>query len=269
MNFVLGGRDCLPRGMPRFENQTHLASHGKWAPYLQSVYYKLPDRYPLCLADVDLFDRRLLTKLGLWADFPQESRRRCPRRIGDAYWHANREPPWMLRNGRILPDATKVVPNHTWVEVMRRSRSSQARPAFEAKGMWFGVNVGTGIWFNTGRTIVFTTHGAAFEHFNASWETDMAERAAAAGYDTVQFLHGDGIVSACCQRFGLHASCEGLEFVATKLVGSNVACPDPRSLRSEWEAARPCRCTETVHGSTADASDPHANYLNCQPMETL
>ena len=52
--------------------------------------------------------------------------------------------------------------------------------------MWFAVASGTGVWLNLGRTIAFRHHGEGFKHFNASWETDMAVHARAAGYDTIQ-----------------------------------------------------------------------------------
>ena len=75
------------------------------------------------------------------------------------------------------------LPNHTWVEVTRRARSWES--GYERHGMWFSVAGGTGVWFNTGRTIAFDHHHQGFKYFGAQWETDLAVNALAAGYDTV------------------------------------------------------------------------------------
>jgi hypothetical protein len=87
-----------------------------------------------------------------------------------AYWQHSTEPDWILYLQRFKTESEKPRQSHTWLEVQHRSRSRSS--GFEKKGMSFGVQPGTGIWVNIGKTIVFQYHHDAFKFFNASWEID-------------------------------------------------------------------------------------------------
>lgn len=135
--------------------------------------------------------------------------------------------------------------------------------------MWFAMSAGTGVWFNLGRTISFNEHGDAFAHFDIAGaeENQLAPRARAAGYDTVQFLKGDSSVTPCCTKLGLGALCQGFtEFVSTRLNGTFPCGGDDSQsfFRAGWNATRPCECSEANVGPTADPTDASANYINCK-----
>ena len=71
--------------------------------------------------------------------------------------------------------------NDTWIEVLRYS----ADPG--QMGFWMFYAPGSGIRFHLGRTIAFLDHNQAGQHLGAKSAIQIAERALALGYDSVQF----------------------------------------------------------------------------------
>ena len=61
-------------------------------------------------------------------------------------------------------------------------------------GYWSYVTVGSGLFLDTGNTLVFADHAPAFAHFglpavNTGNFRPLVAKALAAGYDTIQFTH--------------------------------------------------------------------------------
>ena len=288
--------DCHPGGLPRFASREDLAAHAQWRRYFQAVYGELPDAgsFPLCISQLSRLYTALLFELNI--ALPPASYDLCERDGASLRaWSYCAEPPWMLYLLHYKP-VRKPLPSHTWVEVTHRARTWAS--GYERYGMWFSVAGGTGVWYNTGRTIAFDHHHEGFKHFGAAWETDMAQNASAAGFDTVQFLYGDDQPHPCCTSLGelpdsnlvltpsedhglnqsrlrlsllegLNTSCFGLEFVATRPIGLH-ACGAPNGstsdFRAGWDASRPCACTEDNVGRTNSRfeADRYVGYINCK-----
>jgi len=86
----------------------------------------------------------------------------CPDQPGDGYVSNNKyQPPWAFWIWHPPPFGVRGrgIPANTWVEV---SHMAQGR---ESAGAWFMFSMGSGIWFNVGRTAVFYDHAAAHERF--------------------------------------------------------------------------------------------------------
>jgi hypothetical protein len=247
----MNATSCAARGLPRFTQPHEL---GPWRDYFVRVYGEAPPRYPLCVADFHLLYTQALP--------PLRMRRACV--DADAPLRSvvpAKEPPWTLRVGIRRPPTP--VPSDTWIEVTHRSRSW--RSGFERRGMWFGLVSGSGVWIHTGRTRWFWNHRDAFRHFGATWENDLATRAAAQGVDTLQFLHCDGIPDACCRKLGMGPCCGGFEILVTRLNGTLACGGDTNAFRAGWHAEKPCVCREGRNrGSTADPADPMATYTHCE-----
>jgi len=247
-------------GLPIFRSP-HLIE-GAWRTYFLRVYGEVPEHeseYPICVgADLSFLYAGLLKELNI--TLPKLDVCAKPPALSQV---PAREPPWAVklvtRAHRQQP-----YPNSSWIEVMHRGRNSGR---WELNGMWFGITSGTGVWLNAGRTIAFEGHGDAFQWFKTTargfQENDLALKARKAGYDTIQFLRCDGIMDACCRRLNLGACCGGFEIMTTYSHGRS-ACGSVAMFRAGWNASRPCACSEKIRGSTMDAGDPVAGYLNCQ-----
>jgi hypothetical protein len=267
--------------LPRFDNASdlHHARAGNWSAYFAAVYGELPaSSFPLCVADLKFFYSDVLSKHGLM--FPADAENSCPQGQPEDRpwtWSHSKEPPWTL-SLLVLPTLQRPnvpVPHDTWVEVAHRSRSYES--GWERDGMWFYITKGSGVWFNTGRTIAFGDHSEGFKHFGVSAENDLAAAARAKGIDSVQFTNCDGIQDSCCSAIGAGPCCGGRhEFQATRLVG-NYACgtkaPQEQEeeeaqdvFRSGWDASAKCTCDEKNWGTTADPGDPWAKYVNCESL---
>jgi len=144
-----------------------------------------------------------------------------------------------------------------WVEIMREKDPF----GDEHKGAWFLYAKGSGIYFNTGKTISFDEHKDGYTHFKVHsgiYNEVMSENAAAQGYDTIQFLkHQDHVNYPCATKD--HIPFMNIEIVGVKMVGT-YACVNPSGrdvLRAGWGASRPCIC------------DNKQSFTNCQNVPTL
>lgn len=249
---------CEAKNLLKFENHTSLIQ-SPWRNYFHDVYHELPNEYPVCLADFDSFYVNTLKKYNLL--FPKIYKNKCGPNENIVYWQHSTEPDWIIHLQRFKKESDKPQKSNTWLEVQHRSRSRSS--GFEKNGMWFGVQSGTGIWVNLGKTIVFRYHHDAFKYFNASWENDMAVNAGLAGYDSIQFTACDGFTSPCCRKYKRGPCCTGFEFVHTRFSGSEKACMHP--LRAGWNATKICTCLENgSYGRTNDPSDNRAKFINCR-----
>ena len=291
--------DCRPGGLLHFATRQELDAHPQWRRYFEAVYGELPgvSSFPLCISQLSRLYTALLFELNI--TLPPASYDLCERDEAAGAvraWSYSAEPPWMIYLLHYKP-VRKPLPSHTWVEVTHRARTLAS--GYERHGMWFSVAGGTGVWFNTGRTIAFDHHHEGFKHFGAAWETDMAQNASAAGFDTVQFLYGDDQPHPCCDKLGecpalklllnqlaapvpapvpvqlisllagLGTQCFGLEFVATRMTGLH-ACGALNGsnvdFRAGWDASRLCACTEDNVGRTNSRfeADRYVGYVNCK-----
>lgn len=246
------------RGMPCFPTKQSLVSDARWKKYFKKVYGELPSTYPICVSQLSLFYSSFAKSLNL--SLPASQYDICDREDRRRSWSMSVLPSWtqyILHYDVPRPP----LPHNTWVEVSHHSRSW--KNGFERQGMWFSAAGGSGVWFNTGRTIAFRQHHDAFHFFQSHWETDLAVNARSAGYDTIQFTLGDSLSHKCCKKLGLQPNCFGLELMSTRLTG-NYACGGKgasSALRSGWNAQRSCVCTED--NVDISRSGKPSGYINC------
>mgnify|MGYP006145097855 FL=1 len=141
-------------------------------------------------------------------------------------------------------------PSNTIVEV------SHHKDPFgdEHHGMWFLYGKGSGVFLQLGMTKIFNEHDDAEKFFGAQGNEDMCQKAAAKGYDSIQFLrHVDHVNYPCAK--GIGAAWMNMEIVATKLVGSypcGQAQGTATELRAGWNGNKPCKC---------DPNNPNTNCV--------
>lgn len=230
---------------PIFNSQEELVSAG-WGPYFMAMYGEIPTtRYPICVGSFWYLNQGVMSKLGMRGP----GFKRCPGSAGDAYiennvwqkpgdawiWH----PPPFGINGHGLP-------SDTWIEVTHHVSLR------ETVGSWFMFSAGSGIWLNTGKTIIFQDHPESYHSFCPTWPckgrdyVTMSAEAARLGYTTVQFLRHPDVQWKC--KMGVM----NIEIVHVGLTGGG-SCPGNANVfRTGWNADKPCQC------------DHRSQYLNCK-----
>jgi len=146
----------------------------------------------------------------------------------------------------------------TWLEVIHEKDPF----GDEHFGAWMMYAKGSGVWFNTGKTKAFAEHQDAYNYFTLPAGTqhpneDMSKAAAAAGYDSVQFVRHKDHVNYPCDTG--NTGNPGFPYLAVEIVGVKLkgtgACAKTKGqLRSGWKASQPCTC------------QGHKTYLNCKEM---
>lgn len=157
------------------------------------------------------------------------------------------------------PGLESGLPSRSKVEVTHRSdrkyfkwaansfKKNSAKITNQDAGMWFYLAPGSGIFLDLGRTIVFEDHDKASRKFgckrgckSACLAECFTKRAAAQGYDTVQFT-------------ARHESLLKYEIMDTRVQKQKGGCPatDNPRFTSGWDGTRPCHC------------DPSSLKLNC------
>jgi hypothetical protein len=230
-----------------------------WGAYYTSVYGGLPDTYPLDTSSNWLLYDGALIKAKV-VSIPAATS--CPRVAQDRYTTNDEyQPPLVSWIWHSYPYVA--MPASSWVEVIH-----EADPfGDEHYGMWLMYAPGSGIYFNLGVTISFAEHQDAYTHFNIAGGQDMNEAmskaAAAAGYDSIQFLaHVDHVNYQCDTKNTGRAGFDymGVEIVAVKLVGTypcGTASGAPPSIRSGWKASATCKC------------NPKDQFLNCDGLPSI
>jgi len=132
-----------------------------------------------------------------------------------------------------LAEAPTPAPSNSWVEITHCASN------LERESLWFYVQRGSGMFVNVGNTIVFQDHPQAAEHFGVYGDvTNVPAAAAAAGYDTIQYLE----------------HCEGCrcdyELLFVSKTGDS-ACPSGIEFRSGINASQPCDCQPARIGSSS------------------
>ena len=154
----------------------------------------------------------------------------------------------------------------------------------EHQGMWFVFAKGSGVFLDLGNTKVvavqqpnrpcsslsgyahmhaladapaqvFNEHSDAYAFFKTPADNQkMCQAAAAAGYDSVQFIkHKDGVNYPCAAGIGVDFM--NVEIVAVKLVGTypcGQAQGTAAALRAGWNGDKPCKC---------DPNNPNTNCV--------
>ena len=240
-----------------------LVAEPRWPSYLAKLYGR--DATALLRTQVDLIYRP--RELGITLKPVPTNHRlgHCPRNISVAYADFNVHAPlqdgrrdfvaWYTRRRFARSEALK---NNTWAEVTHCGGSR-----FERDGAWHYVVKGSGIWLNTGRTIVFSTHDHASRYFLGarcsgwSFQCDhtmgnFTRAARAQGFDSVQFLqHCDG---RC------HGQC-GHELLMTRAMGTS-ACSTGLEYRGGWSASEPCECVEWLKSRRGGACAACSNFVS-------
>lgn len=258
-NFLPACRSDKDYGWPRFDSLEDLRDgHPKWATYYRSVYGELPKDYPVCVYDLHYINRTKWFEAGLNGTHavlqPSENLT-----DGDLYYQfsttgsAPETADYGIYHSEWLP-----VPNNTWIEI------SHAVYPTEVHGMWVWVLPGTGLWYWTGKTIVFPTpsdmskiHMEAIEFLSencsidvnfSKWpqvESDVFGLCAREkGYDSVQFSPQQGE-----EPIGTFTLTGLFEMVAVDVDGDKtcgVERPSDTPLRQGWMASEQCRCTNEL-----------------------
>ena len=179
--------------LPTFASAATLQAD-PWGAYYNAVNGELPTAYP-----VSVSSNWVLLDLAIIAAKVQNlpALKTCPDAALDRYTeHDAYQPPSISWIWHQYPYAA--LPASTRVEVFH-----EADPfGDEHFGMWLVYAPGSGIWFDLGRTIAFAEHADAYAHFGVPANVDqneaMSKAAAAAGYNSVQFLaHVDHVNYPC------------------------------------------------------------------------
>ena len=142
-----------------------------------------------------------------------------------------------------------------------------AAPRPVAVGAWFLFARGSGIWMNTGSSVVFGDHDEGYRHFNISDDVDKSDKneamvgaAARAGYDSIQFIRHtcSMMYDPCLNRTEPGLTYFNIEVVSTRLTGV-YACAsefgDSSLLRTGWKGASKCTCSNAT-----------SDYRNCEEV---
>ena len=160
----------------------------------------------------------------------------------------NHDPPGIIWQTQPRPYAA--LPANTWVEVTHCA-DSQAQD-LEMQGVWFYYAKGSGIFFNTGKTISFQDHDDAVKYFlNKDCSGDLKKectkyfsdliKSASQSFDSIQFLnHAD-------QRCGENLS---VEIIGLNGSGS-LPCGAGIELRKGWKASESCKCSTCINCNSA------------------
>jgi len=255
----VGAKDCPVA----FANPSELQA-SPWGTYYKAVYGSIPNSgYPINPLSIWMLYDDQLDKAGvhnapisvgacLDKSDPDKTPEEHQRFVKASYY----QPPgvsWMWH-----PYPYPALTGNSWQEVIH-----QADPfGDEHFGTWFIYAPGSGIFFNVGNTKSFPEHEDAYKFFGVAGgqvNEVMSQKAASAGYDSVQFLaHKDHINYPCDRQAGLDYM--GLEIVGVKLVGTH-ACGSSTgrspSIRAGWRAAVECVC------------DNGKKFLNCQAVPNM
>lgn len=244
---------------PVFASKASLQADA-WGAYYKAVYGDVPTNgYPVTVAENWMLYDQVLVSAGvknipsIAGDCPTANPPKGERYIQNSQY-APRFLSWLWH-----PYPYSAIAQSTWTEVVH-----QADPfGDEHFGLWFMNAPGSGIYFNTGKTISFNEHSDAEKHFNVQGNENMCKAAAGSGLDSVQFLaHVDHVNYQCDTKNTGTAGIDymNIELVGVKLVGT-YACGSaqgvPTSIRAGWQAALPCTC------------DNSKDFLNCKGVPGL
>jgi hypothetical protein len=232
--------------LPIFETRESLDADPAWKAYILAVYGSLPQSFPASLQDFVVLYQPDLYMAGL----KQPPVVKCPTEAGQCYLDMSgaHDPPstlWVWH-----PPPFRMVPDGTWTEVTHCVDILSFIQ--EGHGAWMYVAPGSGVFYNSGRTMAFDTHLEAVRHFLGedktcdskdeclSYFAALFANALSEGYDSLQFLkHGD-------QRCGLMRP----EIVDLRGTGRK-RCENIPNLRTGWHHELPCDCDRSNGNCTS------------------
>ena len=239
-----------------------------WDAYVLTLYGGAPADLPLLptIGQVDVVYTALLPLANvdereLRSAAPPDQ---CPIGGVDTPYRQNQpHPPYAAYYRRTTPVVAH--PSDSWVEVTHCGHE------FEGAGAWFYSHPGSGVFVNLGRTAAFDDHdeGATFflgrhigsaEYREGHRERDiemMPRAAAAAGYDSIQFLKHCDLACGRCAHEILLVNANG-----------RTGCPEGLSLRTGPNASKPCGCT-TIPGSWRNGVQQHCLACSSFPPQVL
>ena len=174
-------------------------------------------------------------------------------------------------DGQFYEENNKLSPAHvawSWHPIPYSGLSGRVEVIHEAdtstgwqddnNGAWFFYAKGSGIWVDVGNTIVFQDHGDGYKYFGATGKDandDMAKKALAKGYDSIQFLsHTDpGDYGDCRKNPGTPYF--NIEILMTKMYGE-AAC-------ASRDGNSPLLMTGWVGSKGTCSCDNKQTFLNC------
>ena len=233
--------------LPIFESLESL-ENSPWSRYLLSVYGELPKEFPLDLRTFSVFHTDKLKEAGIHLYFNYLYYILCPSTEGTLYRnmslnHDAKDTMWVYHEPPYKPFG-----DNTLVEVVHCADATASSQ--ESTGIWFYAAKGSGVYFNTGKTIVFNDHIDAARHFlkqdcKSDWyhgkECDeLFEeifKEAAKKYDSVQFLNHDD----------MRCGTTSVEIVGVKYSGQ-FPCGNKDGtgiFKKGWNGSVDCKCDNT------------------------
>ena len=236
--------DCPPRHEDQLLRSTRVSTE-RWDQYVLALYGATPADLPRLprIDQVDLIYTRALPLAGVlrssWDSCPSTATHR-PISLP--------QPHVRLAAFFTAAERPAAYASHAWVEV------THCASHIEDQSLWFYIVRGSGIFVNVGRTIVFNDHPDAARFFGVYGDiTHVPAAAAAAGYDSVQYLeHCEG-----CR-------CDNeLMMTATTSPGTS-ACPRGIEFRTGVNASAPCACVARPIGS-----DDRSSCITCANLAPM
>jgi len=255
-------------GWPRFESAEQL-SKSKWQIYFMEVYGELPIHYPVCIFDFWMLYPEALAKAGIDLNTTTKTSGFVDGDlISDKQMHAG----WSLHHPALTLYHSKwqPLPSNTWFEVQH------AAVPWEIGGWWAFRTRGSGIWVNSGNTLVLpdgnylnhTLHVKASKFLakhnqchGIRWQDRDAifgKCAQQAGYDSIQFTPD------ATKPWGSFGNIGTTELVIPALEGRFSCGTSDGSntpLRAGFAASHKCTC-ENAPSSEQCVKDEDWTYCN-------
>lgn len=238
--------------LPVFKNKQQLIKNN-WFNYLSYVYGYIPDTsFPIDINQFDILYTNLIDKfdIELKDKCIQNNNYKpcfhiCPTKTKQLYGNMSnvldiKHTIWIYHEPPYKP-----IPKNTNVEVTHVTNAFPGQENLERVGSWMYKATGSGIFFNTGRTISFQDHSEAARYFLdkeftcpireecGNFFQSLFQTAKRKGYDSIQFLgHKD-------MRCGNTA----IEIVDLHGTG-DYACGNKYKLniKSGWDGVDQCKC---------------------------
>lgn len=261
---------------PRFNDKADLKGNREWGKYISSIYGELPEEgYPICTYNLAFIDPVLFEAAGLHRkinrcseDLPSVP---CPAFIVGSNDGTR---PECLEEGLLFDVPAYAgasifnarnflpVPSNAWVEVVHKAVPNEEQGSF-----WMYRATGSGIWYNTRKTLVLKNHEEGQDWMEANGGKrskgyrEVLALAHVLGHKSVQYTrHAD---RNCGARFGAELGQEHQQDQrawAIELVDLNPAimgllpCGGEKQegvnlFRVGWRATRHCHCRNDVPGN--------------------
>jgi len=279
-------------GWPTFQTEEELQNHPQWSIYFIRIYGGVPSTgYPICPGAFQYLWKLSAAEAGVVEFDPFE----CS--TGDALPGGDALTGMELNPGTYFTGMSKALegwdvaayiynpnfygvaaPANTWVEV-----SHIVFPG-DIGAIWYYMSVGSGLWIQTGKTVVYKDHPdvvsdllgqSCSDQANDKWGThptecennfpDVYSAASSKGLNTIQITdHYDCTCGPAGESSFMHYRHCYTEIIALDDPnGAKKGCS--RLLRGGWEASGDCNCDESFKSAAFDpvCKDGGCSYANC------